>query len=65
MGLFSSIMHWAHRSEDTSTVSSDVYAYLFPLTHRQRDTRRHSLGIDTLTNGRKGVNKGLSGKEVP
>ena len=38
--------------------------YLFPLTHRQGYTRRHSLGIDTLADGRKGVNKGLGGKEV-
>ena len=37
--------------------------YSFPLTHRQGDTRRHSLGIDTLTTGRKGVNKGLGGKK--
>ena len=61
-GLFSSVMHSAHGIEDTNTLSLDVYS--FPLTHRQEVTRRHSLGIDTLTNGRKGVNKGLGGKEV-
>ena len=38
--------------------------YSFPLPCRQEDTKRHSLDIDTPTNGRKGVNKGLGGKEV-
>ena len=30
-----------------------ILIYLLPLTHRQGDTRRHSLVIDTLTDGRK------------
>ena len=50
----------------TLTLSAVMYMliYSFPPTHRQEDTRRHSLGIDTLTTGRKGVNKGHGGKEV-
>ena len=41
----------------TLTLSSVMYIliYLLPLTHRQGNTRRHSLAIDTLTNGRKNV----------
>ena len=50
----------------TVTLSAGMYIlmYSFSLACRQEDTRRHSLGIYTLTNGRKGVNKGPGGKEV-
>ena len=50
----------------TLTLSAGMYIliYLLPLIHRQGDTRRHSLVIDTLTSGRKGVNKGLGEKKV-
>ena len=61
---FFTVMLWAHGMEDTNTLSWDVYTYLFSLTHRQGDTRRHSLGIDTLTKSRKGVDKELGGRGV-
>ena len=64
VGLFSSIVHWAHRIEDTNTLSWEIYTYLFPPTHRQGDTRRHSLVIDTLTNGRKSCGQRTQWKAV-
>ena len=50
----------------TPTLSAgiDILIYLPPPTHRQWDTRRHSLVIDTLTIAEEGVNKGLHGKEI-
>ena len=41
-----------------------VHIYLLPPTHRQGDTRRHSLVIDTLTMAEKGLHKGLNEKEA-
>ena len=49
----------------TLTLSAGMYMliYSFPPTHGQVHTTRHSMGIDTLTTGRKGINKELGGKK--